>query len=437
MRKFVLFSLILAIVSCGKKRADEIVEIDVPVVQEESVNYEFGFPTDMFQHVEGQIKKNEFFANLMSSLGVTNSDSYALTVAAEGVFDLRKIKVGNPYKAYYTDDETPKLAYLVYEDSKTTFVTFGLHDSIFVYKNVREIERRLVSAEATINISLWQDLYNAGLPPALANELSDIYQWSIDFHGLQRGDHFHALYEELYVGDKFVDIGEVFTSIFTHAGRSYDAYRFVQDEIPQYWNGEGENLKKAFLKAPLTFKRISSGFSYARRHPVTRVVRPHTGVDYAAPTGTPVVSIGDGVVTQRAYAGGGGNTVKIKHNSVYTSGYLHLSKYAAGLTVGSRVRQGEVIGYVGSTGVSTGPHLDFRVWKNGSPINPLTMESPPSDPIKEENKEAFLQEIKNMKQRTDSLASVKYVDMIVNYLGGKEKDVVEQEQDLSNRATID
>jgi len=419
MRGVFLFSLILAIVSCGKNVVEESIEVDPAIiaVQENSIGHEFGFSPDMFEHVEGQVKKNEFFSNLMSSLGVGNSDTYALTVAAEGVFDLRKIRAGNSYRAYYTSGEAPKLAYLVYEDTKTSFITFGLLDSVFVYKTEREIERRLASAEATINSSLWQDLYNAGLPPMLANELSDIYQWSIDFHGLQRGDHFHALYEELYVGDKFVDIGNVFASTFIHAGKSYEAYRFVQDEVPQYWNGAGENLKKAFLKAPLTFKRISSGFSYARRHPVTRVVRPHTGVDYAAPTGTPVVSIGDGVVTQRAYAGGGGNTVKIKHNSVYTTGYLHLSRFATGLKVGSRVRQGEVIGYVGSTGVSTGPHLDFRVWKNGTPINPLTMESPPSDPIKDENRESFLREVGAVKSRIDSLASVQYVDMIIEYLG--------------------
>ena len=427
MKRLFLFSLILAIVSCAKNTIEESVEMEPIVALEESVVYEFGFPTDMFEHTEGQIKKNEFFANLMSSFGVSNSETYSLTQAAQGIFDLRKIKAGNPYKAYYTNDEARRLAYLVYEDTKTTFITFGLFDSIFVYKSEREIVRRLVSAEAKINTSLWQDLYNSGLPPVLANELSDIYQWSIDFHGLQRGDHFHALYEELYVGDKFVDIGDVFTSTFTHAGRSYDAYRFVQDEIPQFWNSEGENLKKAFLKAPLTFKRISSGFSYARRHPVTRVVRPHTGVDYAAPAGTPVVSIGDGVVTRRSYDSGGGNTVRIKHNSVYETGYLHLSKFASGLTVGSRVRQGEVIGYVGSTGVSTGPHLDFRVWKNGSPINPLTMESPPADPIKEENKDSFRKEIEYMKFKIDSIASQQYVDMIINYLGSRERNLVGQQ----------
>ena len=163
-------------------------------------------------------------------------------------------------------------------------------------------------------------------------------------------------------------------------------------------------MRKAFLKAPLQYSRISSGFTYARKHPITRKVQPHTGVDYAAPTGTPVMTIGDGVVVEKGYKGAGGNTVKIKHNSVYTTAYLHLSKYASGLKVGQRVKQGDVIGYVGSTGRSTGPHLDFRVWKNGTPINPLTMDSPPAEPIKEENKPAFEEAIKRYQQMVANVA---------------------------------
>ena len=174
-----------------------------------------------------------------------------------------------------------------------------------------------------------------------------------------------------------------------------------------YWNAEGESMRKAFLKAPLRFSRISSGFSYRRKHPVSGKVRPHTGVDYAAPAGTPVMSIGDGVVISRGWAGGGGNTVKIRHNSVYTTAYLHLSRYASGLKTGDRVSQGQVIGYVGSTGVSTGPHLDFRVWKGGSPINPLTMESPSVEPLRKENLCALDSARIASKHTLDSLLSQK------------------------------
>ena len=170
-----------------------------------------------------------------------------------------------------------------------------------------------------------------------------------------------------------------------------------------YWNEKGESMRKAFLKAPLKFSRISSGFSYSRKHPVTRKVQPHTGVDYAAPKGTPVMTIGDGVITSMKYEGAGGNTIRIRHNSVYSTAYLHLSGYAKGLKTGQRVRQGQVIGYVGSTGRSTGPHLDFRVWKNGSPINPLKMDSPPAEPLKPDFKDEFEATYEKYRAQVDSI----------------------------------
>jgi len=418
MRKLIPFLIFCAIVSCGPKASEEREKEatnKINEIQEEDI-FEFGISLNEFTSTEGQVKRGEFFTNLMTKLGASESDAYSLSQASRGVFDLRKLKVGNGYKAFYTKDEVPKLAYVVYEDTKTSYVVFGVHDSLFVKLYEKEIESRLKIAEATISSSLWQDMQNAGLNPLLALKLSDIYSWTIDFFGLQKGDSFTAIYEELYAGGKFIDIGVVHAAFFKHAGRVYDAYRFVQDETPQYWNIMGENLRKAFLKAPLSFSRISSGFTYSRRHPVTRIVRPHTGVDYAAPRGTHVFSIGDGVVIQKGYAGGGGNTVKIRHNSTYTTAYLHLQGYAKGLTVGKRVRQGELIGYVGSTGLSTGPHLDFRVWKNGTPINPLKMEAPPADPVKSTNKESFRLQTEKIKYLKDSLISLQYVDTLLQRL---------------------
>lgn len=416
MPRILVFAIVFTLVSCrvdNEKNENETLQTTIP----DHEVFEFGFPASQFESHEGYIKRGQFFSNLLTELGVPQSQIYSLTQASAGVFDLRKIRVGNPYKAFFTTDDNPRLAYLVYEDTKTNFVTFGLYDTLFVNISEREIRRVLKYAQATITTSLWNDLVREGINPILSNRLSEIYAWSIDFFGLRRGDSFSAVYEELYVGDRFLDIGTVFTSTFTHAGREYQAYRFIQDDIPQYWNEKGENLRKAFLKAPLSFTRISSGFSHARRHPVTRVVRPHTGVDYAAPRGTPVMSIGDGVVTQRNYAGAGGNTVRIKHNSVYTTAYLHLDRFARGLTVGKRVRQGEVIGYVGSTGLSTGPHLDFRVWKNGTPINPLTMEAPPADPIKKQNSQLFSSTVESMRFKRDSLISANFLDSLVLRLG--------------------
>jgi murein DD-endopeptidase MepM/ murein hydrolase activator NlpD len=230
----------------------------------------------------------------------------------------------------------------------------------------------------------------AGVSPELIVSLSDIYAWTVDFFGLQKGDRFRVLYDEKSCDGEVVAVDTVRYAVFSHGDEDLPCIMFNQKDGGNiYWNEKGESMRKAFLKAPLKFSRVSSGFSYARRHPVTRKVQPHTGVDYAAPKGTPVMTIGDGVVTSVKYEGAGGNTVRIRHNSVYSTAYLHLSKYAKGLKAGQRVRQGEVIGYVGSTGRSTGPHLDFRVWKNGSPINPLKMDSPPAEPIRKENADAF------------------------------------------------
>lgn len=415
MKRLTILLALVTLISCtsGKGNKGEALEKDLIL---EEVN-EYGFRTGDFNLKEGQVQRGDFFVPLLTRLGVSIADAYNLTEVSKGVFDLKTIKVGNRYKAYYTKEEDARLAYLVYADSKINYVVFGVADSMFVKVGEREVTSRLRSGEATINSSLWNDVSAAGMSPLIALRLSEIYAWTVDFFGLQKGDSFKVLYEELYVGDKFFDIGEIYAALFTHAGENFEAYRFVQDDTPQYWNSKGENLRKAFLKAPLSFTRISSGFSYARRHPITRVVRPHTGVDYAAPRGTPVMSIGDGVVTQRVYTGGGGNQIKIKHNSVYTTAYLHLSGFAKGLSVGKRVRQGEVIGYVGSTGMSTGPHLDFRVWKNGKPINPLKMKSPPADPLKKENKELFASSIERASFLRDSIRSVQYVDTLLNSLG--------------------
>ena len=244
----------------------------------------------------------------------------------------------------------------------------------------------------------------ADVSPLLIVNLSDIYAWTVDFFALQKGDRFRVLYEEKMCDGEVIAVDTVRYAVFSHAGDDFPMVMYNQNDGGNvWWNEKGESMRKAFLKAPLNYSRISSGFSYARRHPVTRKVQPHTGVDYAAPKGTPVMSIGDGVVTSMKYEGAGGNVVRIRHNSVYSTAYLHLSKYGPGLKTGQRVRQGQVIGYVGSTGRSTGPHLDFRVWKNGTPINPLKMESPPAEPIKEESRSAFESAHKTYKAKVDSI----------------------------------
>ena len=398
-RLYILSVLMAALVACNTNVSDnqEVVEV------EQGVRSPYGFCPDSLRCVEGKVKNGQFFSTLMMHLGMSAQDAYDLTQACGGTFDVKSLRVGNSYKAYY-DDLTGSLLYVIYDRDRTSQVVFSCQPPYEVKLHVKPITTEQRYADVTINTSLWVDMRDAGVSPELIISLSDIYAWTVDFFGLQKGDRFRVLYEERLCDGDVVAVDTVRYAIFSHNNQDFPCVMYNQGDGGNiYWNEKGESMRKAFLKAPLKFSRISSGFSYARRHPVTRKVRPHTGVDYAAPKGTPVMTIGDGTVTSIKYEGAGGKTVRIRHNSVYSTAYLHLSGYAKGLKVGQRVRQGQVIGYVGSTGRSTGPHLDFRVWKNGTPINPLKMQSPPAEPIKSSSKDAFAAAHEKYKARIDTI----------------------------------
>lgn len=377
--------------SCGQRNNDSK-ELPIEVDREEIHRY--GFNPDTLASIKGKVQRNEFFADLLTKLGMQYSDVYELASVSDSIFDVRKIRVGNSWTAYYPADSLAdtkeQLQYLVYSMDRVTDVVFKCTRPYSVTKSNKPISSERKTASITIKSSLWNDMLEEGVSPLLILELSDIYAWTVDFFGLQKGDSFKVVYDLKLCEGEPIAVDTVRYAVYSTQGRDYPAIMFNQGDGGNiYWNDKGESMRKAFLKAPLRYSRISSGFSYSRRHPVTRKVQPHTGVDYAAPKGTPVMTIGDGVVTSVRNEGAGGNVVRIKHNSVYSTAYLHLSAYGPGIKAGKRVAQGDVIGYVGSTGRSTGPHLDFRVWKNGSPINPLKMQSPPAEPIKPENKAAF------------------------------------------------
>lgn len=364
----------------------------------------------------GKVRSGQFFSTLLTSLGLSASEAYDLSQACDSVFDVRTLRVGNTYSAYYDRPSAvipnghegrvgeSVLRYLVYDRDRSSQIVFQCQPpyKTWVSEKPVTVERRY--ADVTISNSLWVDMVDAGVSPNLILSLSDIYAWTVDFFGLQKGDRFRVLYDEKMCDGEVLSVDTVRYAVFTHNGSDLPSVMYDQKDGGNiYWSEKGESMRKAFLKAPLKFSRISSGFSYARRHPVTKKVRPHTGVDYAAPVGTPVMSIGDGVVTSVKHEGAGGKTVRIRHNSVYSTAYLHLSKYGKGIAPGKRVRQGEVIGYVGSTGRSTGPHLDFRVWKNGSPINPLKVDSPPAEPLKEAHKAEFERMHEKYKAQIDTI----------------------------------
>ena len=411
-----IFSLsILSILSCTQPSPKEAEAVEVAEVHEFTPGNGLP-PTDTLDCVESKVRNGQFFSSMLAGAGLNAKDSYDISQACSDVFDVRNLHAGNSYRVYYTPS-SHQPQYLVYDKDRVTSVVFSLQRPYLAWNVSKEIEVERRYADVTISTSLWNDMIAEGVSPLLILSLSDIYAWTVDFFGLQKGDRFRVLYDLKTCEGQVMAVDTVHYAVYSSTGKDYPMVMFNQGDGGNiWWNAEGESMKKAFLKAPLKYSRISSGFSYARKHPVTRKVRPHTGVDYAAPKGTPVMSIGDGVVTSRKYEGAGGNTVRIRHNSVYSTAYLHLSKFASNLKVGQRVRQGEVIGYVGSTGTSTGPHLDFRVWKNGTPINPLKMESPPAEPVKKENMAAFLERKATMESYLDTLRAKSCVDALFELL---------------------
>lgn len=381
--RFVVFLLALGLVACGNRTGEQEAE-------EAVVRYEYGLPVDSFRIDTCVVREGQTLGGILRDLGATAQQINRVSILPSDQLDVRTIRAGKIYYAFYRADSTEaaSLRYWIYLPDRRHATVLHLADTPHVEFHEKPLVIQERCAETVIESNLWNAMVGNGLPVELALELSEIYAWTIDFFALQKGDSIRVCYDEQYVDSARIGIGRIYACHFYHGGKWQPAYWLdLTDSVSGkvlcrgYFDEEGKSLRKAFLKAPLNYKRISSHFTYARKHPVYKIVRPHTGVDYAAPAGTPVVSIGDGTVIEKGYKGQAGNMVKIRHNSTYTTAYLHLSRYAQGLQTGQHVSQGQLIGYVGSTGASTGPHLDFRVWKGGSPIDPLKMESPPVEPV--------------------------------------------------------
>lgn len=350
----------------------------------------YGLPIENYIVKNDTLQPRETLADILYRLGFTAQQIYNLAHCPDSIFDVRRMRPGQPYALLCDKDSAATPRYFIYEESPKSYITFDLGDNYRATRCTKPVEWRESEVAGRVNSSLWVAMEESGASPQLAVLMSHIFGWSIDFFGIQKGDEFRLIYSQEHVEEKPLNNYRILAASFATADTIVYAIPFVQDGEELFYNNNGNSLEGAFLKAPLDFYRITSKFTNSRFHPVLKRYRAHHGVDYAAPTGTPVYAIGSGKVIAKGYqAGGGGNYVKIRHNSTYTTTYMHLSRFAKGLKVGDTVKQKEVIGYVGSTGLSTGPHLDFRVYENGKPINPLTIKSQPKKPISQENKEAF------------------------------------------------
>jgi murein DD-endopeptidase MepM/ murein hydrolase activator NlpD len=374
------------------KKSDQIIvpadtlgaEVEIPTL--------YDIPIDSFRIINGKVRPNQTLGNLLSQYSLPQGAQSGIIEIPRDVFDLRKVRAGNKYVLFLENDSVRTLRYFIYEHTMTDY--YKIHfaeDSVIAERGRKKVDIVRQKIRGKIETSLWNAMVDAGSNPMLANDLSDIYAWSIDFFGLQPGDSFSVVCNEEFVDTISLGCNKILAAYFSHANTDFYAIPFIQQGVESYYDLEGNSLRKAFLKAPLKFNRISSRFSNSRLHPVLKIRRPHHGVDYAAPSGTPVYAIGDGKVIKASfgYNRGGGNMIKIRHNGTYSTAYLHLKGFASGIKSGVYVKQGDLIGYVGSTGLSTGPHLDFRFYKNNQAIDPLKVKAPPVEPVHDTNKVAY------------------------------------------------
>ncbi|MCK9280155.1 MAG: peptidoglycan DD-metalloendopeptidase family protein [Melioribacteraceae bacterium] len=372
------------------------------VVPETPTPNSFGLIVDSLIEVDGIIEPNQTLSDILTTHGIAKNKVHEIALAAEPVFSTRNFKAGNDFVVYATWDTVETVKYFVYIADPVNYVVFDLRDSIKVYKAQKEVVIKQDSAKATINGSLYGTFEKLNLDPNLAVKMAEVYAWQIDFYRIQVGDHFNVYYEQAFVEGKPYGVGKILAAKFNHNKHDFYAIRFEQDKNHGYYDEKGNSARKAFLKSPLKFSRITSRFTNKRFHPVLKRMKAHLGTDYAAPTGTPILSVGDGTVVEAHYKVFNGNYVKIKHNATYTTQYLHMSKIAPGMKPGKHVTQGQVIGFVGSTGLATGPHVCFRFWKNGTQVDPLKEKIPASDPVKPELKNEYFSLLNSWLPRLNS-----------------------------------
>ncbi len=361
----------------------------------------YGINVDSFKVHQKKIEHNEFLANILLRYNIPYSKIDELAKTSKSIFDVRKIAANHKYTVLCEKDSTKKAAYFIYEINAIDYVVYDLRDTLKIYKAEKEVTTKIKEASGIINSSLYQTLADADINPVLAIEMADVFAWTIDFYRIQKGDWFKVIYKERFVDGKSIGSGKIIAANFNHYNKDFFACYFVQDSVGDFFDAEANSLRRAFLKSPLKFGRLTSGFTMKRFHPVQKRNKPHLGTDYAAPTGTPIMATGDGIVIASAFSQFNGNYVKIQHNSTYTTQYLHMSKRNA--KVGQYVIQGDVIGYVGSTGLATGPHVCYRFWKNGSQTNHLSEDFPPSEPVKAVNLEAYQAKLKKYQAQIEKI----------------------------------
>jgi len=370
------------------KKAVEKLDVIQEIVEP---SYEYNILVDSFNVIKGSVKRGQTMGEILYLNHIDHFEINKIVKKSKGIFDVRRVNTGKKYTVICASDSTKKAQYFIYEIDATNYVVFDLRGEIDVYKGKKPVTVKLKTASGIIKSSLWLTMEEQKLSPKLTAELSTIYAWTIDFFKIQKNDGFRVYYEDKYINGEYIGIGRLLAAEFTHKGQDFYSFYYRENEnFGDYYDDQGKTLRKAFLMAPVDYKRISSRYSKRRKHPVTGRWKGHFGTDYAAERGTPIWSTANGTIIAATYTKNNGNYVKVRHNGTYTTQYLHMSKIKPGIRKGVFVKQGDIIGYVGSTGLATGPHVCYRFWKNDKQVDPFKQKLPPGDPIKKENREAYM-----------------------------------------------
>lgn len=407
LKRVMFFGVVSSVIwSCNNTETTEAIETvkPLPIVEQ------FGFKYNDFNVSNDTIQKGDTFGSIFNTQNLGDQKVYDIIEKVKDSFDVRMMRIGKPFTLFRSKDRKKKLEAFVYQSDRGTYYVIDLRDSLKVFKKIRPIRIINRTIAGSLDGSLSEALEKQGVDAALANKLTKVYAWSIDFFKLQKGDKFGITFTERYIDDTIYDgVDSLKAAFFEYKGKTIYAFPFAQNEASgklDYYDDEGKALKNFFLKAPLKFANITSHFTKNRFHPVQLIWKAHKGTDYAAPTGTPIMTTASGVVEQTGFTAGNGNFVKVKHDRTYSTQYLHMSKIIA--RKGQHVNQGDVIGKVGSTGLATGPHVCYRFWKNGVQVDALKLQLPNSEPMDKRNLPRFLTQMKPLKKELDSIANLKY-----------------------------
>ncbi len=398
------FLLVFSCQDKSEKIEKETEDKEVVIKKKEVVQKAFGFILNDYEVVNDTVSRGDFFGSIMDKHGITPQEVYKITqTIPDTIFNFKRINVGRPYTILKTKDSLNKPFAFIYENDIINYTRVYLGDSLYGEKDKKPVTIKERVASGTIESSLSLAIDNAGIDYMLTNRLADIYQWTIDFFRVQPGDRFNVIFKERYINDSiYAGLESIDAALFIHQDKPYYAFEFEVDSTTrrtEYFDEKAKTLRRFFLKAPVQYSRISSRYSPRRFHPVQRRWKAHKGTDYAAATGTPIWATANGVVIKSSYTRGNGNYVKIKHTNKYTTQYLHMSRRA--VSVGERVKQGEIIGYVGSTGLATGPHVCYRFWVYGKQVDPFKQDLPKAEPMPEDLKPKYFNAIEGLKVKLD------------------------------------